>query len=131
MLEVLLTERKSPDAIAARVEPQRTLSEAMEGNQNASRDGNSVSNTNTVSRVIPNAEYYASVIKRDHPEIHRRMLAGEFKSVYAAAVEAGIRKQITPLDQLQKAWRKASDDERQSFLEWLGDKGTPAIRFRV
>ena len=32
-------------------------------------------------------------IARDHPEIHRRMVNGEFKSVSAAAREAGILRQ--------------------------------------
>lgn len=36
------------------------------------------------------AEYLARRIKRDHPEIHERMKAGEFSSVRAAALEARI-----------------------------------------
>ena len=36
------------------------------------------------------AEYLTARIARDHPEIHRRMMNGEFKTVADAAREAGI-----------------------------------------
>lgn len=36
--------------------------------------------------------YLTARIARDHPDIHERMKAGEFKSVRAAAIEAGIVK---------------------------------------
>jgi len=38
------------------------------------------------------AAYLTARIKRDHPEILKRMIAGEFKSVRQAAIEAGIVK---------------------------------------
>ena len=44
------------------------------------------------------------------------MKAGEYKSVRAAAIDAGIVKIPTALDQLRKAWAKASADERATFL---------------
>ncbi len=44
------------------------------------------------------AEYLAARIKRDHPEIASRLAQGEFKSVRAAAIEAGIVKSPTKLD---------------------------------
>jgi hypothetical protein len=37
---------------------------------------------------------------------------GEFSSIRAAAIAAGIVKPPTPLDTLRKAWAKASRDER-------------------
>jgi hypothetical protein len=78
-----------------------------------------------------NPEYIIARLKRDERvDLLDRIESGDL-SPNAAAIEAGYRKRPTPLDTLQRAWRKASDDERQSFLEWLGDKGTPAIRFRV
>ena len=36
------------------------------------------------------ADYLTSLIARDHPEIHRRMINGEFKTVADAARAAGI-----------------------------------------
>ena len=55
-----------------------------------------------VSSLSPgtSAEYLAARIARDHPEIHERMKAGEFKSVRRAALEAGILKPTVslPLD---------------------------------
>jgi hypothetical protein len=47
------------------------------------------------------------------------MTAGEFKSVRAAAKEAGIVKDPTALEKLQRAWRAASGHERAAFLDWI------------
>jgi hypothetical protein len=57
------------------------------------------------------------------PEILARWESGEFKSVRAAAITAGIVKVKTPLDQLRSWWKKASPEEQlyQNFLA-----GTPA-----
>lgn len=42
------------------------------------------------------AEYLASVIARDHPDVHEAMKEGKYRSVRQAAIEAGI---IKPNDQ--------------------------------
>ena len=47
--------------------------------------------------------YLAARIKRDHPEIAARVEAGEFKSIRAAAIEAGIVKVATPIEKARKA----------------------------
>lgn len=49
--------------------------------------------------------YLAARLKRDHPEIVARVQAGEFKSVHAAAVAAGIRKPTAtiPVDTAEAA----------------------------
>ena len=39
-----------------------------------------------------NAEYLTARLKRDHPDIADRLANNEFKSVRAAAIEAGIVK---------------------------------------
>jgi hypothetical protein len=62
-----------------------------------------------------NADYLTARIARDHPEILERMKQGQFKSVRAAAKEAGIVKDPTPLQLLWRAWNKASDDDRREF----------------
>lgn len=44
----------------------------------------------TLKRGQNHASYLTARIARDHPEILQRMKKGEFKSVRAAAIEAGI-----------------------------------------
>lgn len=46
-----------------------------------------------------------------------RYEAGEFKSVRAAAIAAGIVKVPGGLDRLRAAWKKATKEERLAFLE--------------
>ena len=61
-------------------------------------------------------------LKRDHPELFARVIAKEL-SANAAAIEAGFRKKLTPLTQLQRAWTKADDDERDIFARQLKSEG--------
>jgi hypothetical protein len=63
------------------------------------------------------AEYLAGLIKRDHPDIQAAVERGEYRSIRAAAIAAGIVKVKTPLDQLRSAWRKANPRERATFME--------------
>jgi hypothetical protein len=44
------------------------------------------------------SDYLTARIARDHPDILKRMKAGEFPSTRAAAIAAGIVKVPTPLD---------------------------------
>jgi hypothetical protein len=64
----------------------------------------------------PTNEYIAARINRDHPEIAARMRAGEFRSVRAAAIAAGIVKVPSALEVAQKAFRKLGPKERAAFL---------------
>jgi len=68
-----------------------------------------------------NAVRLTARLKRHHPDIAERLAAGEFKSVRAAAIAAGIVTPPTPLDRLRTAWRKASADERQQFRSEIDD----------
>jgi hypothetical protein len=54
-------------------------------------------------------------LARDNPELLDKIEAGEL-SVNQAAIQAGIRKRPTALDQLRATWRKATEDEREAFL---------------
>jgi len=56
-------------------------------------------NITSSSKRGTQASYLTSRIKRDHPEILERMKAGEFKSVRQAAIEAGIVKIPTILEE--------------------------------
>jgi hypothetical protein len=63
------------------------------------------------------SSYLAGVLKRDHPDIATALEKGEYRSVRAAAIAAGIVKVKTPLDTLRSTWAKASEDERTTFLQ--------------
>lgn len=59
--------------------------------------------------------YSIARLKRDRPDLADMVIAGEL-SANAAAVEAGFRKRDTPLDALRRAWGKATEDERATFM---------------
>ena len=61
------------------------------------------------------AKYLTARIKRDFPAVFERMKAGEFKSVRAAAIEAGIVKPETPETKLRKAAARAPEGQEPSF----------------
>ena len=68
------------------------------------------------------SSYIAARLARDHPDILERMKRGEFRSVRAAALEAGIVKPQktytgSALERATKAVRDLSDDERAALLE--------------
>ena len=67
---------------------------------------------------------YRAVFKRllkRTPHIADQLWHGEYKSMWAAAIAAGIVKIFTPLDALRKAWKKASAEQRQQFLSEVGN----------
>lgn len=59
----------------------------------------------------------AARLKRDHPEIVKRIEAGEFKSVRAAAIAAGIVKVPTPFEKVLKLWPKLTAEEKRKVLD--------------
>jgi hypothetical protein len=77
-----------------RVQAQRTLSEAMIGNQNAAKGKkkNRTSNGRAVSRGSNQVCYLVRRLKRDAPDIALALGRGEYKSARAAAIAAGIVK---------------------------------------
>ena len=110
-LEMMIREGKTPESRAEKpmplLEPHRPTKDE-DGNPNNVRvngHGNS-------------ADYLTARIARDHPAILDRMKAGEFRSVRAAAIEAGIVKPDTPLTLLMRAWNRASTEERTKFQAW-------------
>ena len=78
----------------------------------------SVINTK-LQRGSTNATYLTSRLKRDAPEIATRLERGEFKSVRAAAIEAGIVIVPSVLEQAKRAFLKLSDLDRNEFLSWV------------
>ncbi len=123
--EIGKTLAESTADVAARAHdatPQRTLEEAMKGNKNAIKDKdapgvteafliddstgrNSPDDIRTVSAYGTDADYLTGRIARDRPDVLDRMKAGEFPSVRAAALEAGIAKKRVsiPLDPVAAA----------------------------
>lgn len=78
---------------AGQAVPQATLNEAMKGNQNSRISKNSNYNINadlTNSKGGDSSEYLTARIARDRPDILEDMQAGKYKSVRAAALDAGI-----------------------------------------
>ena len=82
---------------------------------------------NTSTRGTTNADYLTARIARDHPAILDRMKAGEFRSVRAAAIEAGIVTPPTALQECLRAWRKMTAEERAEFREWVKDASTSVL----
>jgi hypothetical protein len=62
------------------------------------------------------AEYLAGLIKRDHPDIQAAVERGEYRSIRAAAIAAGIVKVKSPLDHLLHWWARCGEQERALFL---------------
>ena len=65
--------------------------------------------------MLAGAAYLVAKLKRDAPEIAERLAAGEFRSVRAAALAAGIVKPPRPLVELRRWWQRASADDRETF----------------
>jgi hypothetical protein len=67
------------------------------------------------------ASYLAARLARDHPDLSKRTtlpkLHKDHLSIHAAAVEAGITRKPTALENALKAFRKLSAEERRAFLE--------------
>lgn len=63
--------------------------------------------------------YLVSRLKRDRPDIAQRLADGEFRSVRAAAIEAGIVKVPTVFERVQKLLPKLTDAERQQLRKML------------
>jgi hypothetical protein len=61
--------------------------------------------------------YMRARLKRDAPEIAARI--NEFSSIRAAAKEAGIISNATPLVLVQRAWGRATQDERHEIAQWV------------
>ena len=69
------------------------------------------------------ADYLTARIKRDRPDIAERMQRGEFRSVRAAAIEAGLVSRPDPMQQAKRAFEKLPREERDEFIQWLRDNG--------
>lgn len=62
------------------------------------------------------ANYLLRRLARDRPDILAAYERGEYATPTAAARAAGIKVGPTPLEALHRAWRKATPDDRATFL---------------
>ncbi len=69
--------------------------------------------------------YLVRRMKRDAPEIAQALADGEFRSVRAAAIAAGIVKVPTPFEQVMKLWPKLSVAERKQVADGKPTKASP------
>jgi hypothetical protein len=69
------------------------------------------------------ADYLAARIKRDRPDIAARVEAGEYRSIRAAAIDAGIVKPACPVRTAQRAFLKMTPEQQADFLAWCDDSG--------
>lgn len=96
-----------------------TAAEAIEAARELSGHGGDRRSENQVKDINlkrgPTAAYLAARLKRDHPDIVKRIDAGEFPSIRAAAIEAGIVKVKSARQQLEHWWGKASDYSPSRF----------------
>jgi hypothetical protein len=78
----------------------------------------------TISRRASSesAEGILARLKRDHPEIARAFIEGEYPSAAAAGRAAGISwlQKPSPLEQAQKAFRRLTKEDRDAFDSWRG-----------
>lgn len=65
-------------------------------------------------------DYLLQRLKKDAPAIYADLQAGEYPSVRAAAIAAGLRKPTRQINLLKNAWRKADAKDRSDFLAWIG-----------
>ncbi|THK38905.1 hypothetical protein EHS39_07735 [Ensifer sp. MPMI2T] len=62
-------------------------------------------------------------LRSEFPDVHGAFLAGKIPSLRKALVIAGIKPERTRLDKLKNSWTKATDSERDIFLNWLMARG--------
>jgi hypothetical protein len=62
--------------------------------------------------------YLLARLDRDYPELAARVRAGELKPKTAAR-QAGIIREKTFYEQLQRLWLKVTPDDRAAFLQWV------------
>lgn len=101
-IDAIITERRSAEA---RAQAPKKLAEHRRPTADEESD-KGVVNT-FIERGSTNADYLTARIARDRPDILDRMKAGEYRSVRAAALDAGIvrRRVSIPADDCERAAR--------------------------
>jgi len=90
-------------------------------NQHSDR-GRDHNHTQNKTHGSTDAVYLARRILGEDTEVFEQLERGDYRSVRAAAIQAGIVKpseRLTVLQQTQRWYSKLSDTERQQFMEWV------------
>ena len=80
-----------------------------------------------MAKTTRDSNYWQGRLEREHPAIAERLRSGEIPSVRAAAIEAGLIRERTPLADLRRAWARAAQEERQAFLVEAGVAPLPVV----
>lgn len=99
----------------ARDKRAETIREAVESAKNAplgQHGGRRGLSTGRKKRAGNSAEYVAARLRRDHPAIFSALERGEYPSVRAAALAAGVVKPVPVVKQFERLWSRATEDER-------------------
>lgn len=101
--------------------------EAMKGKHGGDRrseEATKVDNVNLERASKGNSRSYAvSRLQREAPELFAQVAAGTI-SANAAAIKAGFRKKPTTLDLLRAIWAKASNTDRETFIQEITPHAT-------
>ena len=106
-----------------RINAERARQQKEEADAHKGGRGNKVSTNSGRFRdqSCTSRSYLLRRLARQMPEILGRYERGEFKSVRAAALAAGIIREKTPLEILRSVWAKASEGERETFLSEINE----------
>jgi ribosomal protein L44E len=117
---------KAESLTAVQINAENHKNMGKQGRPTKEEQKNKPVNKQVIQYGSTNAEYLTARIARDRPDILERMKAGEFRSVRAAAKEAGIVKDKkywqAPCDIEELAAKiinRFSEDEIQQLLEEL------------
>ena len=87
-----------------------------------SRKGDKAENVTFNTDRGNSSTYRLGKIKRDHPELAKRIMAGEFKSVSEAERAAGLRPPLlTDYEKAQRAFWRLTEEEQERFREKGGN----------
>jgi hypothetical protein len=73
------------------------------------------------SQFGTNPTYLLRRLKRDRPDLAEKVVKGEM-SAHAAALAAGFRRKPTPLEQVQRAWERATEAECEEIGTWVAEQ---------
>lgn len=114
-VEALLKQAGDPETLALwrkAVTPPVGTNQYSEGTDNVSTQPKP--GTKRRTKHGNDRAYTLARLKDEAPAIYGRVIAGDL-SANAGAIEAGIRKKRTPLEQALDAYHRLSDDERAAF----------------
>lgn len=101
------------------VEALEMFDAAVQGKHGGDHKSEAINFDNVQVGAAPTGNSKQAAIRRlrkQRPDLLEKVKAGEM-SAHAAAREAGFRKERSPLSWLRWAWKKASEAERESFLD--------------